>query len=60
MTRLVALLGSTAREHRAERQYQRAWDRAIARAGSDSHLDEINAIFGRCGGHAVPRCSQGS
>jgi hypothetical protein len=33
----------------AERRYQRYWDRAVAHAGSDSHLDEINAIFAeRC------------
>jgi len=37
----------TAHERRAERHYQRAWDRAVSRAGSDSHLDEINAIFAR-------------
>jgi hypothetical protein len=45
MIRMIWRLRSTVHEHSAERHYQRAWDRAVARAGSDSHLDEINAIF---------------
>jgi hypothetical protein len=47
MIRMFSRLRSTAHQHSAERRYQRAWDRAAARAGSDSHLDEINAIFAR-------------
>jgi hypothetical protein len=43
MIRIFSRLRSTAHERSAERHYQRAWDRA----GSDSHLDEINAIFAR-------------
>jgi hypothetical protein len=45
MIRTFSRLRSTVRERSAERHYQRAWDRAVARAGSDSHLDEINSIF---------------
>jgi len=47
MIRMLSTLRSTAHERSAERRYQRAWDRAIAQVGSDSHLDEINAIFAR-------------
>ncbi len=47
MIRMFSRLRSTAHDRRTERRYRRAWDRAVARAGSDSHLDEINAIFAR-------------
>jgi hypothetical protein len=47
MIRMFSRLRLTAHEHSVERHYRRAWDRAVARAGSDSHLDEINAIFAR-------------
>ena len=47
MIRMFSRLRSSVHERSAERHYQRAWDRAVARAGSDSHLDEINAIFAR-------------
>lgn len=40
-------LRTSAHERHVEHRFQRAWDRAVARAGSDSHLDEINAIFAR-------------
>ena len=43
----ISRLRVTAHEHSAERHFQRSWDRAIARTASDSHLDEINAIFAR-------------
>jgi hypothetical protein len=38
-------LRSQAHDRRTHRRFQRSWDRAVARAGSDSHLDEINSIF---------------
>jgi hypothetical protein len=47
MIHMLARLRMTAHERSAERHFQRAWDRAIAQAGSDGHLDEINAIFAR-------------
>jgi len=45
MIQTFVRLRRAAHQHSAERRYQRSWDRAVARAGSDSHLDEINAIF---------------
>jgi hypothetical protein len=50
MIRIFSRLRANARERTSHRRYQRAWDRAVARAGSDSHLDEINAIFARRAG----------
>ena len=50
MIRMFSRLRSTAHDRMAERHYQRAWARAVARAGSDSHLDEINAIFAKRAG----------
>ncbi|MFI5099545.1 MAG: hypothetical protein ACHQE5_03390 [Actinomycetes bacterium] len=47
MNRMFSRLRSTAHERSAERRFRRSWDRAVARAGSDSHLDEINAIFAK-------------
>ena len=47
MIRLFSRLRTTAHERHVERRFQRAWDRAVARTSSDSHLDEINAIFAR-------------
>jgi hypothetical protein len=38
-------LRTSAHDRRVERRFQRSWDRAVAHAGSDSHLEEINAIF---------------
>ena len=45
MFQTLGRLRKTKHDRTLERRYQRAWDRAAARAGSDSHLDEINAIF---------------
>ena len=45
MIRLLSHLRATAYEHSAQRRFVRDWNRAVSRAGSDSHLDEINAIF---------------
>jgi hypothetical protein len=50
MIRLLSHLRATAHERHVERRFRRDWDRAVARAGSDSHLDEINAIFARSRG----------
>ena len=47
MIRLLSHLRATAHEHSAQRRFVRDWNRAVSRAGSDSHLDEINAIFAR-------------
>jgi len=47
MIRMFSRLRTSAHDHRVERHYRRDWDRAVARAGSDSHLDEINEIFAR-------------
>jgi hypothetical protein len=45
MFEILARLRRATHERTVERRYQRAWDRAVAHAGSDSHLEEINAIF---------------
>jgi hypothetical protein len=47
MIRIISHLRTTARQRRAERQFHRAWDRAIDLVGSDSHLEEINEIFAK-------------
>lgn len=49
MFETLARITRVRHERAAERRYQRSWDRAAALAGSDSHLEEINALFaGRC------------
>jgi hypothetical protein len=45
MIETLARISRVRHERAVERRYQRSWDRAAARAGSDSHLDEINALF---------------
>jgi len=50
MIRLFSRLRTTAHERHVERRFQRDWDRAVAWTSSDSHLDEINAIFARSRG----------
>ena len=47
MIRLFSRVSSAAHDRALERRFQHAWDRAIAWTSSDSHLDEVNAIFAR-------------
>jgi len=47
MIHMISRLRTTAYERSCERHFRRDWDRAVRRAGSDSHLEEINEIFAR-------------